>query len=235
MAANKWLPLEVGTQWVREGHVYVGHRTLTHRVVTTVTDVSKRVDGVTTIAVLDQDFNGGQLSEQSLDYQAVDARGNVWYLGSYTEFYEGGQFVNAAGAWLAGVNVSKGGIYMQADPRTGTPAYSPAQPAGSPADTAKVAKTGISRCVPFRCYKNVLVIDEGGGDEYKYFAPGVGQIKTEPQGAGGKQEVEELVNLIHLSPKGLNEVSAEALKLDRNAAKQQSAVFGNAAPGRRTP
>ena len=42
-----------------------------------------------TVAVLDQDFDGGQLAEQSLDYMAQDEQGNVWYLGSYTEELRG--------------------------------------------------------------------------------------------------------------------------------------------------
>jgi len=52
--ANEWLPLEPGTQWTRQGFVNVGHRRLPHRVVTTVTDVSKEIDGVRTAIVLDQ-------------------------------------------------------------------------------------------------------------------------------------------------------------------------------------
>ena len=102
--ANKWMPLEPGTQSVRLGHLNRGNRRLTHRRVFTVTDVSKRIDGVRTVAVLDQDIDAGQVAEQALDYLAEDKQGNVWYLGSYTEAYEGGQFVNAADAWLAGVN-----------------------------------------------------------------------------------------------------------------------------------
>ena len=54
-----------------------------------------------TVAVLDQDIDAGQVAEQALDFLAEDKQGNVWYLGSYTEAYEGGQFVNAADA-LAG-------------------------------------------------------------------------------------------------------------------------------------
>jgi len=65
--------------------VNVGHRPLVHRRVSTVTDVTKRIDGVWAVVVLDQDLNGGQLAEQALDYLAEDRQGNVWSLGSYTE------------------------------------------------------------------------------------------------------------------------------------------------------
>src|SRR5436190_8953409 len=119
--ANQWLPLKPGTQWTREGSVGVGNRQLTHQVVSTVTDVSKPVDGVRTVVVLDQDTNGGQIAEQSLDYEAEDNQGNVWYLGSYTESYQGGQFLSGSDAWLAGLNGSQPGILTQADPQPGHP------------------------------------------------------------------------------------------------------------------
>jgi hypothetical protein len=231
--ASKWLPLTPGTQSVRQGFVNVGSRQLPHQVVTTVTDVTKEVDGVRTVAVVDQDTNGGQIAEQSIDWVAEDKDGNVWYLGSYTESYEGGQFVNASDAWLAGVNGSKPGVLMLANPQTGTPPYTEDTVPGIEAPTAQVAKTGQSQCVPFKCYKDVLVIQEGGS-EYKYFAPGVGQIKTAPLSSGGKQEIENLINLTQLSPSGLAQLSAETLKLDKNAQVQAPDVFGHAPAAKRT-
>ncbi len=231
--ANQFLPLKPGTQWVREGSVNVGTRRLPHRVVTTVTDVSKQVDGVRTIAVMDQDYNGGQIAEQAVDYIAEDKQGNVWYLGSYTEGYQGGQFVSAFDAWLGGVNGAQPGILMLADPHTGTPAYSERTVPGGESGSSQVAKTGQSQCVPFKCYKDVLVIEENGA-EYKYYAPGVGQIKTAPLGSGGKQEVEDLINLTQLSPSGLAQISAEVLKLDQHAKVEAPDVFGHAPAAKRT-
>jgi hypothetical protein len=230
--ANPWLPLKPGTQWTREGTVDVGTRKLTHRVISTVTDVSRPVDGVRTVIVLDQDINGGQIAEQSLDYEAEDNQGNVWYLGSYTEAYQGGQFVNASDAWLAGVKGSKPGILMPTNPSPGY-SYSEDTVPGIEAPSAKVAKTGQSQCVPFRCFKNVLVVDEEGS-EYKYYAPGVGQILTEPIGSGGKHEIEKLVNATQLSPGGLARISDEVVKLDKHASVTAPDVFGNAPAAKRS-
>ncbi|MGH2973367.1 MAG: hypothetical protein ACRDLL_00650 [Solirubrobacterales bacterium] len=230
--ANKWLPLKPGTQWVRQGFVNVGTRRLPHQVVTTVTDVSKQVDGVRAVAVVDQDTNGGQIAEQSIDWLAEDKLGNVWYLGSYTESYTGGQFVNAYDAWLASVNGAQPGILMQANPKTGTPPYSEDTVPGIETATAQIAKTGQSQCVPFKCYKDALVVQEGG--EYKYYAPGVGQIKTAPQTAGGKQEIEQLINLTQLSRSGLSKISALTLSLDKHAQAVAPDVFGHAPSAKRT-
>ena len=236
IGSNKWFPLKAGYQSVRLGRLNRGHRELTHRRVFTVTDVFKTINGVRSVAVLDQDIDAGQIAEQALDFFAEDKRGNVWYLGSYTEAYEGGQFVNAADAWLAGINGAEAGIMMKANPRTGTPAYIQAKVPGDEPDVAQVSKTGVRNCVPFKCYRNVLVIQEGGpSGEAKYYAPGVGGIRTQPLYKGGEQEIEELINLTQLSPKALAELSAEVLKLDKHARETAKDVFGGSKPAKRAP
>jgi hypothetical protein len=225
--SNQWFPLTPGYQSVREGGVNKGSRRLPHRRVYTVTNMSKVIDGVKTVMVLDQDFDGGELAEQAIDYLAEDTQGNVWYLGSYTEAYEGGQFVQANDAWLAGVNGGKAGILMMTDPTTDTPKYAQATVPGEGTAKAQVTKTGQSICVPFNCYKGVLVIEEDGS-ELTYYASGVGGIKLEPE-SGNPQETEQLINLTQLSTEGLNELSAEAKMLDDHAHTEAKGVFGSSA------
>jgi hypothetical protein len=224
---NRWNPIRPGRQLVSEGRVNVGHRTITHRRVYTVTGVTKKIDGVNATAVLDQDFNGGQLSEQAIDFHAEDKKGTVYFLGSYTETYEGGQFVNATDGWLAGINGSKSGISLKAKPKVGDTTYE-ATVSGNASAPATVVKTGTRKCVPFRCFSDVVVLREGnpGGEEFKYFAPGVGGILLEPGSGGGKQEVERLVNATQLSPRALSEINAEVLKLDKHARQVVPDVFG---------
>ncbi|MDP9231145.1 MAG: hypothetical protein M3O73_00080 [Actinomycetota bacterium] len=214
-----------------KGFVNVGGRRLPHVRVVTVTDVTKMIDGVRAVLVLDQDFDGGQLSEQAVDYLAEDVGGNVWYVGSYTEAYEGGQFLSATDAWLAGVNGAVPGLYLPGNPMTGTPPFYQTKIPGGETTTAQVVKVGQKTCVPFKCYTGVVVIQEQGS-ENKYWAPGVGGILTEPL-SGTAQETEELVNITQLSSKALAELSAEALKLDRNAATRAPSVFGGSAPAKR--
>ncbi|HEY8217813.1 MAG TPA: hypothetical protein VIH82_11810 [Acidimicrobiia bacterium] len=228
---SRYLPLVPGYQTVKVGHVNRGHRQLEHRVVTTVTDVTKEINGVKAVAVLDQDFDGGEIGEQAVDYLAEDKFGNVWSLGSYTESYEGGQFVNAADAWLAGIDGAKPGLLLKAKATPKTPPWVQEDTSHGHA-TASVAETNVSNCVPFKCYKKVLVIKEGG--ERKYFAPGVGGIRTEPPSGSGEDEVEELVNFTKLSQTGLAELSDEALKLDEHARETASNVFGQSRAAKRT-
>ena len=123
---------------------------------------------------------------------------------------------------------------MPANPRVGSPAYFEQQVPGEEATSAQVVKTRQTKCVPFRCFKNVVVILEGG-EEYKYFAPGVGGIRTEPRSSSGPDETEDLVNVRQLGARGLAEISAEVLKLDRHARTTMPAAFGAAPPRRGSP
>jgi hypothetical protein len=230
-AGNPLFPLTVGFQSVRQGAVNKGNRRLQHRLVFTVTDITKQIDGVTAIVGLDQDFDGGELAEQSLEFFALD-RGAVRYLGSYTETYEGGQFVNSTDAWLSGVRGGRGGTLLPGSPQVGSPSFTEAVVPGEGTAVGKVVKTGQRTCVPFRCFTGVVVVEEDGS-ELKYYAPGVGGIRTEPL-SGDPQETEELINVTALSRPGLAQISAEVLRLDQHARSVSRDVFGGSAPARRT-
>jgi hypothetical protein len=226
---NSWYPLVPGTQTLRDGSINRGSRKLHHQLRTTVTDVTKTVNGVKTVAVLDQDIDAGQVGEASLDYLAQDKFGNIWYLGSYTEKYEGGQFVNAVDAWLTPKRGAWPGVWMMADPKEGMKYVE----AHNSRETirAEVSKVGEKKCVDYDCFKSLVILDDG--TEFKYFGPGVGHIATEPNYSGGEQEKEELVNVVKLTPKGLAEFSAEALKLDKHARKE-SKIFANSDAAKRS-
>lgn len=228
---NPWQPMVPGLQTVARGFVTVGGRRIPHIKVTTITEVTKKIDGVKTILVLDQDFDDGQLTEQAIDYLAEDVGGNVWYLGSYTEAYEGGQFLNAQDAWLADVNGAAAGVYLPGDPKAGSPPYFQVQIPGGEQSTAQVVKVGAKTCVPFDCFDDVVVIEEGGA-EHKYWAPAIGGVLTEPL-SGSAQETEELINVRELGAKALAELSREALRLDANAARTVPSVFGSSAAAAR--
>ena len=229
--SNPWFPLEPGFQAIELGTLNRGGTTLEHRRVWTVTNVTKVIDGMRAVLVLDQNIDAGEIAEQAVDYLAVDTDGSVLYLGSYTEAYEGGQFVNANDAWLAGVNGVRGTL-LPGDPQPGSGEFTEVDVPGKETSTAKVLKMGQSLCVPFECYTDVLVIQEG--DEYKYFASGVGELKIEPHYSGGEQEKLELINVVRLSQDGLAEFGAEALRLDEHARQTSAKVFGSSEPAERS-
>ncbi len=220
---NKWYPLVPGTQFVLVGRIGGGGGLLPHRVIFTVTDVTKVINGVRTRVLWDRDINEGQLAEAELAFQAQDDDRNVWNMGEYPEEFEEGKFVGAPSTWIAGLARAKAGIAMLAKPRVGTPAYVQGfAPAIDFLDKAKVFQEHQKVCVPFDCYHNVLVIDEWSpldpeaGHQHKWYAPRVGNVQVTPAG-GQEQETLVLVKLAHLGPAARAKVCAEALRLDRRA------------------
>ena len=235
--ANPYLPVVPGTQWVREGFTDVGQRRVPHQVTTTVTDVYREIAGVRTVAIFDYELDGGQVTQTSLDYVAEDKKGNLWVLGGYTEDYQGGRYLSAVDPWLSGVNGAKAGILVQAHPKVRTPPYAVAQPDSEEGDVAEVIQVGARRCVPFGCFNDVLIVREGKvsapDNEFKYYARAVGQIDNVPRGDSVHQDVERLINLTMLSPRGLAETSEEALRIDHHALTTSPGIFKNATPGKR--
>jgi hypothetical protein len=237
---NQWYPLVPGTQYVLEGRSNRGEGVLPHRVVFTVTDLAKVVDGVATVVLWDRDINEGELEEAELAFQAQDNDRNVWLLGEYPEEYEDGQFKTAESTWFAGLEGAKAGVLMRANPRPGTPSYLQGlAPKIEFQDRAKVSKTGLRTCTPLKCYDDVLLIDEwnplepADGHQLKYYAAGAGNVRV---GAVGDPEAEELVlvKVEHLGPAALARARAEALKLERHAYKVSRSLYGRTPPARRT-
>jgi hypothetical protein len=221
--SNKWLPLVPGTRLILEGQTTLGGP-LAHLVVSTVTDLTKVINNVRTIVLLDEDISEGQLVERELAFFAQDNAGNVWNLGEYPEEFEKRKFIGAPNTWIAGLAGAEAGIHMLAKPRLGaTTRYLQGwAPDIDFLDCAKVIKKGLKICVPFTCYKDVLVTDEvspldpGGGSQRKFHAPGVGIVHV---GAVGDPEGETLalVNIVQLSTEELAEVRAKACALDQRA------------------
>jgi hypothetical protein len=233
---NRWLPLIPGTQLILEGRANRGGGVLPHRVVFTVTNLTKVIDGVRTVVVWDRDINDGQLEEAELAFFAQDNTGNVWNLGEYPEVYKDGHLTGAPDTWIAGLKEAQAGIHMLAKPRVGGDRYLQGYaPAIDFLDCAKVIEKGEQICVPVNCYQNVLVTDEtspldpGSGHQRKYHAMGVGIVQV---GAVGDPEAETLVlvKLVHLSPRALAEACTEALKLDKRAYRVRPVLYGHTPP-----
>jgi hypothetical protein len=84
-----------------------------------VTGSTKTILGVATAVVHDQVFVKGELVEDTLDWYAQDAAGNVWYFGEDTKELDHGQVVSTEGSWQAGVDNARAGIFMPAAPQVG--------------------------------------------------------------------------------------------------------------------
>ena len=221
---NKWFPLVPGEHSVFEGSAIDDGKRISRRVETTVTDLTKEINGVNSVIVWERDFNEGKLVEAELGFFAQDKYGNVWHMGEYPEEFEGGEFDKAPG-WIAGSKGATAGIAMRAEPRLGTPSYAQgyAPPPINWIDRGRVYKVGQKTCVPVGCYEDVLVIEEfernkPGAYQLKYYAPGVGDVRVGWRGpAEEEKEGLDLVQNVRLSPQELAEARADALKLEDRA------------------
>jgi hypothetical protein len=222
---NEWIAFEPGKRFVWRGWTEEdeGER-IGHRIVFTVTDLTKVIGGVRALVGWDRDYSAGQLVETELIFLAQDRFGNVWHLGQYSETWEEGEFVGGQ-AWLDGLpDGAKAGIWVKADPQRGTPAYSQGF-APEPYfwdDYAKVLKMGQKTCVPVGCFEDVLVVGEfeptkPGAHQLKYYARGVGNVRVGWAGTDPEKEVLVLQRVVQLSPEDLAQARAEALKLETRA------------------
>jgi hypothetical protein len=238
---NKYLPLKPGSKLIYKGSaIPEGEKTrVKRRVVSTVTDLSKWIDGVRTLVIWERDYTAGKLGESEIAFFAQDKAGNVWLLGEYPEEYENRKFVDAP-TWISGQKGAHAGIAMLANPKVGSPDYAQgfAPPPVEFVDRARVYKKGQKTCVPVKCYKNVLVIEEfekgvPGVFHLKYYAPKVGLVKVGWRGA--KEEEKETLALVkrqQLSSKALASARKTALKLDNRAYERSGEVYGKTPPAK---
>jgi hypothetical protein len=235
---NPWHPLVPGTQFIYEGESNRGDGRRPHRVIFTVTDLTKVINGVRTVVLWDRDINAGRLLEGELAFHAQDDDGNVWNMGEYPEEYEDGR-VRAPDTWIAGLDGALGGIMMRGQPRVGTSSYRQGwAPDIEFADIARVYQAGLRDCVPLRCFSNVLVTDEtnptepNDGHQRKFYAQGIGNIRAAP--AGGKEkEVLVLTRVRRLGPGAMAHARREARKLDRRAYRVREDLYGRTPPAER--
>ena len=172
---NPWMPWKVGTRWHFVGRTAAG----TERTVVTVTHRTRVVAGVTTTVVHDVVRLDGRLLEDTDDWYAQDAAGNVWYFGEDTKEYAGGS-VDTSGSWEAGVDGARPGIAMLAHPEVGD-AYRQEYLRGEAEDQARVLARAATAKVPYGDLSGLLETKdftrlEPRADEHKFYARGVGVV-----------------------------------------------------------
>jgi hypothetical protein len=160
-----------------------------------VTDATRSVMGIDATVVRDTVTVGGALVEDTMDWFAQDADGNVWYLGEEVEDYEDGKVVSTAGSWEAGVNGALPGIVMPARPASGD-VFRQEYLEGEAEDMMEITGTDQTVTVASGTYDDVVETRDWSPlepevVEEKAYALGVGKIR-ERKVAGG-DGVAELV------------------------------------------
>jgi hypothetical protein len=178
--SNQYWPMKRGDRWEYEETDGEGH---VQRGVTTVQDQTREVAGIEALVLHDVITDSdGALVEDTTDWYAQDAAGNVWYLGEQTAEYANGQVVSTEGSWETGVAGAQAGVVVPAAPEAGM-VYRQEHLAGEAEDQATVLSTAEQVQTPTGTYRGALLTRdttplEPDLVELKWYAPGVGPVLT---------------------------------------------------------
>ena len=171
---NPYFILEPGHQMTFEGGK--------ERLVITVLDETKKVDGVECRVVEERETKDGKLVEVSRNYFAISKRtNNVYYFGEDVDMYKDGKVTGHGGSWLSGKNDARFGLLLPGLPLVGARYYQEVAPKEA-MDRAEIVSVTETVKTPAGEFKNCLKIEETtplekGTKEYKFYAPGVGLIQ----------------------------------------------------------
>jgi hypothetical protein len=186
---NRYWPMKPGARWVYRETDAEGAR---QRIEVTVTGRTTRILGIDARVVHDRATEDGRLVEDTYDWYAQDADGNVWYLGEDTKEYEDGVLKSTEGSWRAGVDGAQPGVIVPAAPVPGL-TYRQEYLAGEAEDAAKVLAVDERASAPVGSFAHVLVTSEFTPlepklVEHKFYAPGVGPVLALTVSGGSDRE-----------------------------------------------
>ncbi len=172
---NTYMPLRPGTKWIYEGQTDEG---LEHIEVVVLND-TRTVMGVKCTIVRDTVSLDGSVVEDTYDWYAQDISGNVWYFGEDSREMEDGKVVSTAGSWEGGKDGAVPGIVMMAAPMCGM-TYRQEYYPGKAEDMGTIVSVDVSGVGIMSFDDCVQTMDwtplEPDALEYKYYAPGVGNV-----------------------------------------------------------
>ena len=176
VGGNEYFILDPGYQLVLESS--------TERLVISVLDETRMVDGVETRVVEEREWRDDALIEVSLNFfAACEQSGDVFYFGEGVDDYAGGQIVDHGGAWLAGEGGANPGLIMPADPHIGMRYFQEIAP-NIAMDRAEIVSLTHSLETPVGVFSDCLRTHEGSAlkpneSEFKTYAPGIGLIQDQ--------------------------------------------------------
>jgi hypothetical protein len=206
---HPYWPMTPGSRWVYRETDGQGS---TQRVQVTVTKRTKTILGIRARVVHDVVTQGGRVQEESYDWYAQDAHGNLWHLGEAAWEYDNGKKTSTKGSWQAGVAGAQAGILLPAHPRLGMASWHE--------DETVLLSLDKKAQVPSGRFDRVLVTTESTPPklEHKFYAPAVGPVLAIMVSGGSGRE--ELISFTPGPAPG-----------DRGAAEQAKAAAEAAVPG----
>ncbi len=188
---NPYLPFVPGTTWQ-----YGGAETVTVEVLAE----PRIVHGVSATVVRDRVYEHGVLVEDTYDWYAQDADGNVWYLGEDTREFDNGRVVSTEGSWEWGQDGALPGVVMWADPAAHLDErYRQEYRRGVAEDLGKVIATGVAVTVAAGRYTDCVRTEdtsaiEPGALEVKTYCSGVGNVLETSSTGGNRVELRSFVS-----------------------------------------
>jgi len=152
------------------------------RLVITVLNETKVVDGVETRIVEERETEKGALIEVSRNYFAISRRTNsVFYFGEDVDMYKDGKIINHEGAWLSGAGGARFGLMMPGLPLMRARYFQEVAPKVA-MDRAEIVSLTESIKTPAGTFTNVLKMEETtplepNAKEAKFYASGIGLIQ----------------------------------------------------------
>lgn len=208
---NPYWPMEPGTRWIyretdAEGTVL--------KVVVTVTSETKEIaNGVTARVVRDTVTEDGAVVEDTFDWYAQDADGNIWYLGEDTAEFEKGKITTGSGSFEAGIDGALPGVAVPANPVDDLH-YRQEYYAGEAEDQGEILSVDEQVQVTAGHYEHVLMTKDTNPIEpkvleFKFYAPGVGPVLA--IAVSGSSDREELLRLTKVSAQAARAAGTVAL------------------------
>lgn len=152
------------------------------RLVITVLDKTRVVDGVETRIVEERETDDGALVEVSRNFFAISRRTNsIFYFGEEVDMYKDARVTGHDGAWLSGQKGARFGLMLPGVPLLGARYYQEIAPEVA-MDRAEIVSTSDTLATPAGVFRRVLRVDETSPLEpaargSKRYAPGVGLIE----------------------------------------------------------
>jgi hypothetical protein len=179
---------------------------------------TKTVMGIETLVYWDRVYLDGELVEDTRDYLAQHANGDVWYFGEDVDNYEDGKMADHDGAWLAGVDGAKPGIWLKADMKVGDK-YRQEYRAGEAEDAAEAMAFGETVETPLGSFDDCIKTFEWSplspGTAHKFYCRETGTVTLEVDLVGPETAEEVRTELV-----GLDETGAAGLALPPEYAEE---------------
>jgi len=201
ITANPYFMLPIGRKFVLEAEMEDG----LERTEIMIPGWTRMVMGVETLVYWDRVYLDGELIEDTRDYVAQHANGDVWYFGENVDNYEDGKLADHEGAWLAGDDGAKPGIWVKADAKVGDK-YRQEYRAGEAEDAAEVAALGERVQTPFGAFDDCIKTFEWSplspDTAHKYYCRETGTVTLEVDLIGPATEDEVRAELVEIDDTG---------------------------------